>query len=158
MSPVILAPAKMGIGIFSCWLETLFSSSPIRRLKKSKRSGADPSNRGRSVPKSKIPAPSRKNSRFSGKKRENRVRFNCAASTSAWAKSGLMVKSAVNEEVRETFKSSIPTWDSFLKLDPEFFGVWLKPPTTKGLTLNFRPVCTCFRSVKWPAWERCNKV
>ena len=40
-------------------------------------------------PKSKMPRLSRKNSRFSGKNKGNRVRLICCSSTSTWAKSVL---------------------------------------------------------------------
>ena len=46
-------------------------------------------------PKSKMPRPSWKNSRFSGNTRGNRVRFTCCSSTSTCAKSVFNVKSAV---------------------------------------------------------------
>ena len=46
------------------------------------------------APKLKMPAPSRKNSRFSGNVRLKRVRFTCASSASTWAKSVLYVKSS----------------------------------------------------------------
>ena len=55
--------------------------------------------------KLKMPCPSRKNSRFSGKKRPNRVRLTCCSSTSTWAKSVLYVKSAVRFSVMPYFTS-----------------------------------------------------
>src|SRR6185436_2862265 len=47
------------------------------------------------VPNVKAPAPSRKNSRFSGNDRLKRVRFTCASSASTCAKSVLYVTSAI---------------------------------------------------------------
>ena len=72
-------------------------SMPTRRLKKSTgvllggpKLRVDPGGAPRlELPKSKIPCPSRKNSRFSGKKRLNLVRLICCASASTWAKSVL---------------------------------------------------------------------
>ncbi len=61
--------------------------------------------------KSKMPRPSRKNSRFSGKNRLNRVRFTCCSSTSTCAKSVLTVKSAVRFWVTPYFRSTpISPW------------------------------------------------
>ena len=63
-------------------------SSPMRREKKAFiRAGSQGTLWG--GPNSKMPAFSRKKSRFSGKKRENRVRFTCRSSTSTSAKSVL---------------------------------------------------------------------
>ena len=56
-------------------------------------------------PKPKIPWFSRKNSRFSGKKRLKRVRLICCSSASTCAKSGLAVKSAVSPWVTPYFTS-----------------------------------------------------
>ena len=56
--------------------------------------------------KSKMPRPSRKNSRFSGKNRLNRVRFTCCSSTSTWAKSVFQVRSAVRFRVMPYFTST----------------------------------------------------
>ena len=70
---------------------------PMRRLKNTTVSSASP--------KSKRPARSRKNSRFSGKKRLKRVRLIWTLSASTWAKSGLRVASSVRFEVIEYLKS-----------------------------------------------------
>ena len=88
-------------------------SRPIRRLKK--RVGASPLPKKPDAPmlrraappppapgarpKSKMPWLSRKNSRFSGKNRLNRVRLICCSSTSTCAKSVFQVKSAVRFSV-----------------------------------------------------------
>ena len=82
-------------------------SIPMRRLKNASVS--------RRSPKVKRPARSRKNSRFSGKKRLKRVRFTWALSASAWAKSVFQVRSSVRFEVTEYFASipkSLRTSDS----------------------------------------------
>ncbi len=61
---------------------------------------------GGTPPKAKVPWFSRKNSRFSGKKRLNRVRLICCSSASTWAKSVLYVKSAVRFRVIPYFAST----------------------------------------------------
>ena len=53
----------------------------------------------------KVPCPSRKKSRFSGKNRLKRVRFTCCSSTSTCAKSVRTVKSAVRFGVMPYFAS-----------------------------------------------------
>ena len=53
-----------------------------------------------------MPEFSRKNSRFSGKNRLNRVRLTCCSSASACAKSGLTVTSSVSDGVTPYFASS----------------------------------------------------
>ena len=83
--PVSLPPPRIG------------SFNPIRRLKKTWGVSLPPNGppvpsrdarnippvvRPAALPKSKIPRPSRKNSRFSGKKRLKRDRFTCASSAS----------------------------------------------------------------------------
>ena len=78
--PLTRAPASIGTGL-------RFSSMPMRREKNSSTS--------RGVPNSKNPAFSRKNGRFSGKNRSNRVRLICSSSTSTCAKSVLNVASSV---------------------------------------------------------------
>ncbi len=62
-------------------------------------------------PKSKMPRPSRKKSRFSGNCRTNRVRLTCCSSTSTCAKSVFNVTSAVRFAVSPYFVSS-PNWRS----------------------------------------------
>src|SRR5262245_50654120 len=57
-------------------------------------------------PISKTPRPVRKNSRFSGKNRLNRVRLICCSSTSTCAKSVLYVRSAVRLAVTPYFAST----------------------------------------------------
>ena len=62
--------------------------------------------RRRRAPKSKMPRPSRKKSRFSGNCRLKRVRFSCCSSTSTCAKSVFTVTSAVRFAVMPYFASS----------------------------------------------------
>ena len=59
-----------------------------------------------SPPKENTPWFSRKNSRFSGKKSENRVRLICCSSASTWAKSVFTVRSATRLSVTPYFTSS----------------------------------------------------
>ena len=91
--PVNLPPALIGT-IWPC-------SRPMRRLK-----NIVGTSKVRGEVKSKLPSPSRKNSRFSGKNKLNLVRFTWRSSTSTWAKSVLYVKSAVRLFVRPSFTSS----------------------------------------------------
>ena len=115
--PVSRPPPRIGT-VRPAW------SRPIRRLKK--RVGASPGGntpggalripraeppkppKPATRPKSKMPWLSRKNSRFSGKNRLNRVRLICCSSTSTCAKSVLKVKSAVRFSVRPYFTSTPP--------------------------------------------------
>ena len=82
--PVSRPPTPMGT-----WRPS--GEMPIRREKKTSSGGAPPPPPPppKSGPNRKIPAFSRKNSRFSGKKREKRVRFTRCSSTSVSAKSVL---------------------------------------------------------------------
>ena len=104
--PVTRPPPRMG----TAWPPAI----PIWRLKKSTgvllggpKLRVDPEGGARdAVPKLKIPCPSRKNSRFSGKKRLKRVRLICWASASTWAKSVFQVRSAVSPLVIPTLAST----------------------------------------------------
>ncbi len=75
----------------------------MRREKKRMMSGA-PKNCGE--PKSKMPAFSRKNSRFSGKNRLKRVRSICSSSASTWAKSVFTVRSSTRPEASPSLASA----------------------------------------------------
>ncbi len=96
--PVSRPPARIGSSPF--W------PMPIRRLwKMIGVSPPGPQIRFSRPPKLKTPWPSRKNSRFSGKKRLKRVRLTCWSSASTCAKSVLTVKSAVSPRVTPYFAS-----------------------------------------------------
>jgi hypothetical protein len=62
-----------------------------------------------SGPNANVPEFSRKKSRFSGKKRLNRVRFTCCWSASTCAKSVRNVASSVNDGVKLNFASAPPS-------------------------------------------------
>ena len=104
--PVTRPPPRIG----TIWP----SAIPIWRLKKSTgvllggpKLRVDPAGGLRlEVPKLKVPCPSRKNSRFSGKKRLKRVRLICCASASTWAKSVFQVRSAIRPLVMPTLAST----------------------------------------------------
>ena len=94
-------------------------------------------------PKPKIPWFSRKNSRFSGKKRLKRVRLICCSSASTCAKSGLTVKSAVSPSVTPTLMS-IPAspFGSFVSRAAGSVGARfvVRSPITYGFTSKSRDV------------------
>ena len=98
--PVSLAPARIGTSL-----------PPDRPIRLGKKSSAD-----RDAPTVNVPAFSRKNARFSGKKSGKRVRFTCWSSTSTWAKSVLTVRSSARPWVSPIFASP-PTWASRLAAD-----------------------------------------
>ena len=81
--PVSRPPARIGTGF------PLFN--PIRRLKNiiGTLLAPLPAEVLPPLPNEKMPWPSRKNSRFSGKNRVKRVRLTCCSSSSTWAKSVL---------------------------------------------------------------------
>ena len=95
-----------------------------------------------------MPEFSRKNSRFSGKNWLNCVRFTCCSSASAWAKSGLIVRSAVRPWVIPYLTSS-PTSPVVVN--------WLPPVSRReralvyGFTRRSRAVPVCARPVSTPA-------
>ena len=104
--PVTRPPARIGTG--------RLPFRPMRRLKNT--TGVSPGpwlppvrapgvTRVDTPPNWKMPCPSRKNSRFSGKKTLKRVRFTCCSSSSTCAKSVLYEKSAVRLFVSPTFRS-----------------------------------------------------
>ena len=80
-----------------------------------------------------MPRPSRKNSRFSGKNRLNRVRFTCCSSTSTWAKSVFQVRSAVRFWVMPYFTSRPPSPSRELTVGVDAARLVLMPPMPYGL-------------------------
>src|SRR5438105_618372 len=67
-------------------------------------------------PTLKRPEFSTKNSRFSGKKRLNRVRFTCCSSASTCEKSVLAVRSSVKADPNPYFTSRPPAPDQSLRM------------------------------------------
>ena len=88
-------------------------------------------------PKLNIPWFSRKNSRFSGKKRLKRVRLICCSSASTCAKSGLAVKSAVSPWVTPTLTSRPTSPPGSLAVVPDEASV-VTSPMTYGFTSTSR--------------------
>ena len=141
--PVRRAPTSMGT--------SSPRSRPMRLEKKAFISGGcmPP---GAGGPNSKMPAFSRKNSRFSGKKREKRVRLTCCWSTSTWAKSVLYVRSSVNDLVSPHFRSIPPSMSSSVPLVGAR-GSSAAEASTKGLTSSRLPGLTPEMPVRSPASE-----
>ena len=90
------------------------------------------------VPNPKIPCPSRKNSRFSGKKRLNRVRLICCVSASTCAKSVFQVRSAVRPLVMPTFASAPKSPPKVFSKLPLSAKAPAESPMRYGLTSTVR--------------------
>ncbi len=145
MRPDRRAPPPIGRG-------SRVSESPILREWKSlKFCGPEPDLKVRpaSSAKVKMPSFSRKKSRFSGKKRENRVRLICSSSTSTWEKSVRAVRSRTSRGVTAHFASS-PT--SYSRTAP---SGCCRPsslePEKNGLTCTLRPGSNAGRPSSVPA-------
>ncbi len=120
--PLIRAPARIGMG-------RPFAERPMRRVKKRSTSWG--------APNWKVCAFSRKNGRFSGKNRGNRVRLTCCSSDSTWAKSVFTVKSAVMLGVTPHFTST-PTSNWFLRWSTRARLSSSVRPAPYGVTLMSR--------------------
>ncbi len=100
-----------------------------------------------------MPAPSWKNSRFSGKKRGNRSRFTCRSSTSDCAKSVRQVASAVKLGVTRHFMTSRPAFDELSHARSEPSTDWDTPARANGFTRSRSPVSNSRSPARCPACE-----
>ena len=89
-------------------------------------------------PKRNVPWFSRKNSRFSGKKRLKRVRLICCSSASTCAKSGLAVKSAVSPWVTPYLTSMPPSPPARFDTGGVAAALLVRSPIAYGLTSSSR--------------------
>jgi hypothetical protein len=113
-------------------------------------------------PNVKVPAFSRKKSRFSGKNREKRVRFTRSWSTSTWEKSVRNVASAVMRGVMPHLRSNPPSTPESpaprLVRDPDALEA-----DAYGFTVRFCPECRSrnpwivpARDILWMSSRRAN--
>ena len=139
--PVTRPPARIGI-------EAPLSDRPMVRLKNSFASGGEfcrplaaalpPPSVAVPVlgsPNWKMPEFSRKNSRFSGKRMLNRVRFTCCSSASTCEKSVFTVASSVSPVVSPYFRSSPASASRSDGVMPTVLAL----ADTNGLMRRFRP-------------------
>jgi hypothetical protein len=103
--------------------------------------------------KPKLPRPSRKNSRFSGKKRLKRVRFTCCSSTSTCAKSVLYVASRVRLLVIPYFTSTPTSPSRSFDVGDAATRSVRSPPIAYGFTSTLRLLPGTSTPWSVAAWE-----